>query len=155
MDNAKLEELRKALKRKKGKRVEFVEKYITDRNGADAVVRAGITENRASAAVIARRYLLEPDVRAYVDALDEAAVDMAQINKNNLLLKSEKIYRRCMQEEEVFDREGNPTGMFVFDSRGAIKAVERQAKMIGVDSEMHEIKGGGFTVNIGLDDGND
>ena len=60
-----------------------------------------------------------------------------------------------MQEEEVFDREGNPTGMFVFDSRGAIKAVERQAKMIGVDSEMHEIKGGGFTVNIGLDDGND
>ncbi len=133
MDQETLSGLRKALK---GKRARFCEEYVIDGNGTDAVIRAGITENRASAAVIASRYLLEPAVRAYRDALMEAAAEAINVNKNSLIAKSERIYQKCMENE---------------DHKGAVKAAELQAKLTGNLTEKREIEGGsGFNVNVQL-----
>lgn len=131
MDQETLNGLRKQLK---GKRARFTEEYIIDWNGTDAVIRAGITENRASAAVIASRYLLEPGVRVYRDALMEAAAEAINVNKNSLIAKSERIYQKCMEKD---------------DSKGAAKAVELQAKLTGNLTEKREIEGGsGFEIIV-------
>ncbi len=131
MDQETLNGLRKALR---GKRARFCEEYIVDGNGTEAVLRAGITENRASAAALASRYLLEPAVRAYRDALMEAAAEAINVNKNSLIAKSERIYQKCMDNG---------------DSKGAAKAVELQAKLTGNLTEKREIEGGnGFEIIV-------
>lgn len=148
MDNETLARLRKALK---GKRARFVEEYVIDGNGTEAVIRAGITENRASAAVIASRYLLEPEVRAYRDALIEAAAEAVNVNKNNLIAKAEQIYRRCMQDQpkmqfNTVTGQWEPVGVYEFNPSGAAKATELQAKLTGNLTEKRKLNGGGFEI---------
>lgn len=130
MDRERLTELKKACK---GKRAKFCEALMECENGTEAVIQAGITENRRSAAVIASRFLLEPEVRAYRDALQEAVAEEINVNKNTLLAKAERIYRKSIEEKDL---------------RGAAKAVELQAKLCGELTEKREIEGNGFIVNI-------
>lgn len=144
MDYETLKGLRDALK---GKRAKFCEEYIIDRNGTQAAIRAGLPEK--GAAVQAHRFLLEAEVRAYIAALDEAAAEAAGVNKNNLITKTEEIYRRCMQDKPVMRYNGETkcyeaAGEYEFDPRGAAKAVELQAKLLGELTEKREIEGGGF-----------
>ena len=141
MTNEEITALKKACK---GKRAKFVEEYIKDGNGTAAVIRAGVTDNRESAAVTASRWLREPEVLAYRDALVESAADAVGICRESLILKAEKIYRRCIQEVAVLNADGEETGMFVFDAKNALKAAELQAKLVGTLSESRVIDGGGF-----------
>ena len=145
MDQERLKELKKACK---GKRAAFVEHLMECENATEAYIRATGKDNRASAAVMASRWLLEPAVRAYRDALQEAVAEEINVCKNSLLAKTEKIYRRCMQISEVYDKEGNPLGEFVFDAKGASKAVELQAKLCGELTEKREIEGNGFSIKV-------
>lgn len=131
MDQETLSALRKALK---GKRARFCEEYVIDGNGTDAVIRAGITENRASAAALASRYLLEPAVRAYRDGLIEAAAEAVNVNRDSLIVKSERIYQKCMEKD---------------DAKGAVKAAELQAKLTGNLTEKREVDtGNGFEIIV-------
>lgn len=143
MDPKTLQELRKALR---GKRARFVEEYIKDGNGTAAAIRAGVPEK--GAAVQASRFLLEPAVRAYKDALIEAEAEAIGVDRNSLIAKSEQVFRRCMQHDAVLDKEGNETGVYVFDARGAVRALEIQAKITGNLTERRELDGGGFEVVI-------
>lgn len=143
MDNETLKRLRAACK---GKRAKFAEEFVIDRNRTAAAIRAGIPEK--GAAVQGSRFLMEPEVRAYVDALIEAEAEAIGVNRESLIAKSEKIYSRCMQQKPVlvFDKETKEwveTGEYVFDSRGAAKALELQAKLVGAMSEKREIEGSG------------
>ncbi len=150
MDNATIRELRKACK---GKRAAFVEEYIKDGNGTAAAIRAGIPEKGAS--VQASRFLREPEVIAYRDALIESAADAVGVCKESLIVKTEEVYRRCMRHKEVerfnpITHEWEGTGEYVFDSRGATKAVELQAKLCGALMEKHSIEGGGISLNVSV-----
>ncbi len=150
MDNETLNALRKACK---GKRAVFSEEYVIDRNGTAAAIRARIPEK--GAAVQASRFLREPEVRAYIDGLMEAAAEAAGINKNNLIVKSEEIYQRCMQNKPVLEfnkvtKQWEETGEYVFDSKGAARAAELQAKLVGELTEKRELssKEGGLVINV-------
>lgn len=145
MDQETLNGLKKAIRGKKNQKVRFCEEYIVDWNGTEAVIRAGITENRASAASMASRFLLEPEVRSYLDALIEAEAEAVNVNRESLIVKTERIYKRCMQYKPVlaFNKETKcweETGEYVFDSKGAAKAAELQAKLTGnlTEKRVHE-----------------
>lgn len=148
MDYETLKGLKSVLK---GKRAKFCEEYVIDRNGTQAAIRAGIPEK--GAAVQAHRFLLEPEVRAYIAALDEAAAEAAGVNKNNLICKTEEIYRRCMQDKPKMEYDPvsgqwQPVGEYEFDPRGAAKAAELQAKLMGELTEKREIESGGFELIV-------
>lgn len=102
-------------------------------NATEAYIRATGKDNRASAAVMASRWLLEPAVRAYRDALQEAVAEEINVNKNTLLAKAERIYRKSIEEKDL---------------RGAAKAVELQAKLCGELTEKREIEGNGFSIKV-------
>lgn len=134
MDLQRLNELKKACK---GKRARFTEEWIKDRNGTEAAIRAGIPE--AGAAVQASRFLRDPAVLAYRDALIEAEAESLGVCKDGLLLDAERLYQRCLDKG---------------DSKGAARALELKAKLIGAMSEKHTIEGGGVSLNVSvLDDG--
>lgn len=148
VDNAMIDALGKACG---GKKKKFVEEYIKDYNGTAAAIRAGYSEN--AAAQQASRLLREPAVIAYRDALVEAAADAVGVCKSSLIVKTEEIYRRAMRSKEVerfnpITHEWEGTGEYVFDSRGATKAMELQAKLIGALTEKHSFDGEGVTLNI-------
>lgn len=119
-----MNELKKACK---GKRARFTEEWIKDRNGTEAAIRAGIPE--AGAAVQASRFLRDPAVLAYRDALIEAEAESLGVCKDGLLLDAERLYQRCLDKG---------------DSKGAARALELKAKLIGAMSEkhIHESEGG-------------
>ena len=128
MDLQRLNELKKACK---GKRARFTEEWIKDRNGTEAAIRAGIPE--AGAAVQASRFLRDPAVLAYRDALIEAEAESLGVCKDGLLLDAERLYQRCLDKG---------------DSKGAARALELKAKLIGAMSEKHTIEGGGISLNV-------
>lgn len=128
MDLIRLNELKKACK---GKRARFIEEWIHDRNGTEAAIRAGIPE--AGAAVQASRFLRDPAVLAYRDALIEAEAESLGVCKDGLLLDAERLYQRCLDKG---------------DSKGAARALELKAKLIGAMSEKHTIEGGGISLNV-------
>ena len=67
-----------------------------------------------------------------VDAQIRARQKKAAIDAADILLFTKKIYDRCMQEEPVLDKDGNPTGEYTFDSSGANKAVKTMGDHITV-----------------------
>lgn len=71
----------------------FVEEYVKDRNGTQAAVRAGYTQNQDSARVIACRLLADVNIQALVAAeqakvTQEARIEAADILKEYLTLAS-------------------------------------------------------------------
>ena len=126
----KIAEMKKTLK---GKRAAFVEEYIKDQNGTAAAIRAGIPE--AGASVQASRFLREPEVLKYRDLLIEAAAAAIGVNKESLIIKAERVYRKSMEEK-------------FFDARGAVKALEIQAKLEALLTERQELDGGEININI-------
>ncbi len=128
MDLERLNELKKACK---GKRARFIEEWIKDRNGTEAAIRAGIPE--AGAAVQASRFLRDPAVLAYRDALIEAEAESLGVSKDGLLLDAERLWQRCIDKG---------------DAKGAARALEMKAKLIGAMSEKHTIESGGFEIHL-------
>ncbi len=76
-------------------------------------------------AVIARIAMLN-------DRVSESLLARNEIDRNWVMHNLVKVAERCMQEEAVLDREGNPTGEYQFDSAGALKALN----LIGLEVGM-------------------
>jgi hypothetical protein len=56
-----------------------------------------------------------------------------------------------MQEEPVYDKNGNPTGEYRFDSAGAVSALRILAKFLGMEKSTieHQSTGGlGIVLNM-------
>ncbi len=129
MDMKTLAELKKACK---GKRAKFVEELVIDFQKEKAAIRAGIPEKGAAAQ--ASRFLREPEVLAYRDALIEMEAQAIGVSKNSLIVKADRILQRCMEEK--------------LDAKGAGKILEILADLEGLRKQRTEIEGGGFEVVV-------
>lgn len=88
------------------------------------------------AAQRANKLMKREDVQDLIATLrEQVSADMAQkyaISRESIVRDLVDIQRRCMQAEQITDREGNPTGEWKFDSAGAIKATELLGKELGM-----------------------
>ena len=66
------------------------------------------------------------------DQLASNVINRNQIDRAWVMANLVKVAERCMQDEPVRDKEGNPTGEYGFDSAGAIKALN----LIGLEVGM-------------------
>lgn len=119
----------------------FVKEFLGCLNGTQAAIQAGYTpgKDNASAAVQASRLLKDPRVRAYRDALLRESVDDLALTRDNVLLRQLEVWRRCMAAEPVmaWDSEKKcwvESGVWRFDAKGATKALENIAKLLGVEA---------------------
>lgn len=112
----------------------FVAEYLVDFNATQSAIRAGYSENSARA--IGSALLTHADVsRALREAVKER-IDRLGINADDILLRALKVYERAMQAEAVmkWDPESGEfveSGEYVFDSKGATKALELIGKLLG------------------------
>ena len=123
-----MEELEKLLTRKERL---FVEEYDRDGNGTQAAIRAGYSPGKknASASVQASKLLRSAKISAYRRARANELCSQMGISRETIRLNVMDIYRRCMTAKPVMKydpdrREWVESGEFVFDSKGALKAME-------------------------------
>lgn len=119
----------------------FHAEYLLCLNGTQAAIRAGYApgKNNASAAVTASRLLRCPVGRAYRNALVRESVEDMTLSRESVVLKLYEIYGRCMTAIPVMEwdegkKEWVESGEFRFDAKGASKALEQIAKLMGFEA---------------------
>ncbi|MBO4854078.1 MAG: terminase small subunit [Oscillospiraceae bacterium] len=132
----------------------FVRQYCLDHNGTQAAIRAGYRagkENHA-AATQAARLLKDPAVHAYLLAVKRETFNQLGITLESLCTDLLDIRDKCMQVTPVVEWDKvahayRETGEYQFDAKGAIRATELLAELLGVK----ERRGDGATIRVELD----
>lgn len=123
----------------------FCREFIVDMNGTRAALRAGYSE--ASAKTTASTLLSNPNLLARVQELVRQRQVATRITAQSVLDNLQLVLDRCLQAVPVLDREGNQTGEWQFDSRGATKALELMGKHLAMFTEKVEV-----STTVGLAD---
>ena len=88
-----------------------------------------------SAASQASRLLRRPEVREYRDALLQEQFEAIGVTRHSLAAEVWEVYRRCTEKKPVLEwdstqREWVPSGVWQFDSKGALRALEMLSRML-------------------------
>lgn len=116
----------------------FCEAYVRLGKKEAAAIAAGYTEKSARNA--ATRLMKKEEVTARVRAIQKRAREELNIDDNWAVLKAIDVYNRCMQAEPVMkwdydSHEMVETGDYIFDSKGAMKALEFLRTMLGLGAD--------------------
>lgn len=123
------------------KQKKFCREYLKDFNATKAYVRAGYSKNGARQS--AYRMLTNAYIQAYLTGLIQKQAEEDKITVSEIIQDLKLLKDRCMQEIEVRDKEGEPTGEWRFDSAGANRSLELLGKYLGMFVERSEL-----TINI-------
>jgi phage terminase small subunit len=113
----------------------FCREYMVDGNGSQAAARAGYSEHTSR--IIASQLLTRPRVALRIAQLQEELRQKTLATVEGVMLDLHRIKSRCMEAEPVmmWDRvlkSWVPSGVWKFDSKGAVKAVELLGTQIGM-----------------------
>lgn len=123
----------------------FADEWILCMDGKEAATKAGYSPK--TAAYQASRMLKNVKLREYIETRKKEIEEILRVSKITVVRDLLAVKDRCMQAEEVLDSEGNPTGEYKFDSRGAVKALEQVAKSLGYNApEKVDVTTGGQRV---------
>lgn len=131
----------------------FVQEWMVDMNATRAAIAAGYSEK--SAAQTASRLMRRTDIRRYRDALMAEAFEDLGVTRHSIASRVWEIYERCMQKKPVLiwstaDREWIESGIWQFDTKGALKALAMMLEML---PEMEDEDEGGGSFEDMLDGG--
>ena len=125
----------------------FCQLYASDPecSGTRAAVMAGYAEKCASSQ--ASRLLKRPDIRARVREIRADMVNQLGMSQELMIQRLDDVYRRCKAANPVMKWDAKqkamiPSGVWQFDSRGALKALELYMKMAGMLSEKTDTDAG-------------
>lgn len=113
----------------------FVFEYLRDLNGTKAAERAGYEPK--SAASQAWKLLRRPEVKEYRDRKVREIFESKGITPEFVQLGCFEIYCRCMEKEPVLEwdsaaKEWTPSGTWQFDAKGALRALDQMATLLGM-----------------------
>lgn len=124
------------------KREAFCIEYLVDLNATQAAIRAGYSKKTANR--IASQLLTKLDIQERVAELKQERCQRTKIDADWVLLSAKRVFDRCMQDEQVVDREGWPVlcntsdgevaAAYKFDASGANKALETIGKHVDVNA---------------------
>ena len=114
-----------------GKQARFVIEYAVSFNATQSALKAGYTANIECARVIGCESLIKVNVAAALDYVKAERAERCKIDGDWIISRLKMIVERCLQVEEVVDKEGNKIGICVFDAAGANKALELAGRSIG------------------------
>ena len=125
----------------------FCQEYLKDLNITQAGIRAGYSTK--SAKQHCSKLFAKPEIQERIACLKEIRMNELGLDAYYVLKNLKSIAERCMQGEQVTDREGEPVfvqgpdekyaALYKFDSQGAIKANELIGKHIGMFVEQKKI----------------
>lgn len=113
----------------------FCQEYMKDGNGSQAALRAGYAES--SSRQVAHLLMTRPRVILRINELQEELKQKTLATVEGIMLDLHRVKSRCMEAEPVmmWDRASKswvPSGVWKFDSKGAVKALELLGTQIGM-----------------------
>lgn len=127
----------------------FCQEYIKDHNATQAAIRAGYSVTAAKQE--GSRLLTFDDVSERISALSVDVAKRNGITQDWVIQNLKSVAERCMQVEPVLDREGNPTGEFIFQANGANKSLELLGKTAGLFNDKLDVSVTKKNINITID----
>lgn len=129
-----------ALENKRHER--FCQEYVVDYNGAQAAIRAGYKEKSARSQ--ASDLLTNPNILTRIRELQHEQVERLAVTQDFVVLQLIDTYNCCREATPVreFDRDSGEwveTGMYQFDSKGALRALELIGKHLGMYNDKLKI----------------
>lgn len=121
------------------KQRQFVNEYLIDLNGAQAAIRAGYSPDTAKD--IACENLAKPHLQAEIDRLVGERERRTKLTADYVLGTVHETIERCKQGEQVFDKEGKPTGEWKFEPFAVLKGCELAGKHLRLFTEKIELSG--------------
>jgi phage terminase small subunit len=121
----------------------FVEEYLKTNNGTQAYQKAYSIADEKTAAAAASRTLRIVKVRDAIEAARKARTIRAKIDADWVLRRLARNANRAATLEPVKDREGNPTGEYVYQGAVVNKALELIGKHLGMFPTKMEHSGPG------------
>lgn len=106
----------------------FVDSYLENFSATEAAIAAKYSVKTARSQ--GARLLTKVAVKAAINAAKAKVAKKCQLTAERILADVAEIKSRCMEKEAVLDRQGNETGVWKFDSNGAMKCCEFEAKYI-------------------------
>jgi phage terminase small subunit len=116
----------------------FVLEYLKTGNGTEAARLAGYSERTAR--VQAGQLLKRPRVQAALQALRQDRTERLQLDADWIVQRLAQIVERCLQSVAVVDRDGRPTGVYTFDSAGALGALRLLGMRLGMWRKVTETR---------------
>lgn len=122
----------------------FCQEYVVDYNGTQAAIRAGYKEK--SAKVTASKLLTNANILARVHELQKDQLDRLAVSQDYVVLQLLETYKCCREPSPVMQYdpstgEMEETGMYQFDSKGALRALELLGKHLGMFSDKVHVSG--------------
>jgi hypothetical protein len=96
---------------------QFCQELLVDRDARQAWLRAGYSVKSADSGPYT--LLRRPYIRARVEELLAQRAARLRLTTDKVLLDLHQAFQQCLEGREVMDKEGNPTGMWVFNATGA------------------------------------
>lgn len=126
------------------KQKRFCDEYLIDLNATQAAIRAGYSKHTANEQ--GARLLAKASVSAYIEERKGEIKQKLNLNQEWVIEKLIQCVSKSMQEEEVqkWDYESKQlagTGEYVYDSKGATKALELLGKHLGMFKDNLNITG--------------
>lgn len=123
------------------KQTRFVAEYLIDLNATQAAIRAGYAKPRASEQ--GYQLLRKPTVQAAIAKQVAKQAKRLEISQDMVLNGLRENFERAMEHEPVTDRDGNPTGEYIYNGSVANRALELLGKHLGMFVDKSEIKHSG------------
>lgn len=121
------------------KQAAFVREYLIDCNATQAAIRAGYSAH--SAASIGEENLRKPEIAAAVAEGQDALAEQAGITAQWVLDRLKENVERAMQATPVLDRDGEPTGEYIYAGSVANGALRLLGQHLGMFKERVELSG--------------
>lgn len=100
----------------------FCKEYLVDLNATQAYIRAGYSKKTANQC--GYLLLVNPCIQEYIQKNMDKRAEKIELTSEYVLNNIIEIGERCMQKEQVKDKDGFPTGEWEFKEGGALKAQE-------------------------------
>jgi len=135
------------------KQQRFVQEYLIDLNASQAAARAGYSKKTSDQ--LGYQLLQKASVQAAIQQGQKKAAEKAELSVDWVVGRLRTVAERCMQNEPVLDRKGEPvlvetpTGAlapaYVFQANAANRSLELLGKHVGMfpDRVEHTGKDGG------------
>jgi phage terminase small subunit len=120
----------------------FVWNIIEGMSGKDAYIAAGYSARGKSAEAAGSTLLRNHKVQWALARVREELAERTKVTKEYVMQGLKENYERCMQAVEVYDKEGNPTGVWQWQPQAANKSLELMGKELGMFGDKVEVSGG-------------